>query len=140
LINKHLAASSITLLNCKIENVFLLFNFVHSCSIREVLYLSRWNALLLFHPFYRLLNVGVFLNSKLLQVLIKLVDASMKLLGGLVELKLQLVLVSLDFSVLEVFHSGNGICPLLLILLPVFVPFRHPLVHKLFVFLELSPL
>jgi hypothetical protein len=75
-----------------------------------------------------------------LEVLIKLVDASMQLLGGLVEIKLQLVLVSLDFSVLEVFHSGNGICPLLLILLPVFVPFRHPLVHKLFVFLEFCPL
>jgi hypothetical protein len=64
----------------------------------------------------------------------------MQLLGGLVELKLQLVLISFHFTVLEVFHSGYRIRPLLLIFLPVFVSFSHPLVHKVLVFLEFSPL
>jgi hypothetical protein len=75
-----------------------------------------------------------------LQVLVELVDAAMELLGGLVELKLQLILVGFDLSVLEVFHSGNRIGSLQLIFLPVFVTFSHPLVHKLFVFLKFSPL
>ena len=140
MIDEHLATASVTLFHREIEDVLLLFNLVHGGGIGKVLDLTGRDAFFLFHTFHGLVKVGVFFDSQFLQVLIELVDTAMQLLGCLVKLKLQLILVSFHLSVLEVFHSGDCIGSLLLIIFPVFVSFSHPLVHKLFVFFKFSSL
>ena len=102
--------------------------------------MSRRHTLLLFHALDCLFDISVLLNAKLLEVAIKLLDPSNKLLGGLVKLPLELVLVSLDFTVLEVLDSCDGIGPRLLVLLPVLLAFLQPLVHEVLVLLHFREL
>jgi len=101
--------------------------------------LAWWDAFLFFHALDCFVEVRVFLNTEFLKVLVELIDTVLQFFCRLVQLKVQLILVSLNFAVLEVLHTGDGIRAFLLVFLPVLVTFSHPLIHKLFVLFKFCP-
>jgi hypothetical protein len=102
--------------------------------------LTGWNAFLLLHPLDSLLNVSIFLYSKLLKVLIELVDPANELFCGMVKLSFKLIFVGLDLAVFKILHFSNGLLAFILVFLPVLAALSHPVVHKLTVFLQFGAL
>jgi hypothetical protein len=66
LVNHKLGPSSLSLFTCKVRLFLSLLNLVHCCRVREVLDLTRRDALFFLHAFYCVIHIDVLLNSQLL--------------------------------------------------------------------------
>lgn len=140
LIDHHLAAPPVTLLDREIEHGLLLFDLVHGGGIGEVLDLTWRDALFFLHFLNGFFNVGVLLDTQFLEVLLKLVNAPHELSCSLIQLFTEAVLVGLDLTVLKVLDARDGVTATLLVDLPVLVALLHPVLHELFVLIEFSML
>ena len=74
MVNGKLASSTLTFFACEVTLLLRLFDLVHRGRVREVLDLTKWNALFLLLPFDSVVNIDIRLNSELLEVLVEVTD------------------------------------------------------------------
>ena len=130
LIDGHLASTTFTLFTGKVRIFFRFFDLVHSCSIREVLDLSRRDAFLFLLFFDGLVHCDVLLNTELLQVFLKLDESRLLLFMGRNKFFIQLVSPDVHLAVLKILNLPDAISAFVLIDLPIPGALSLPLFHE----------
>jgi hypothetical protein len=105
LVDDHLSAATISLFSCKVSILFGFFDLVHSCSIREVLNLAWWNSFLFLLLLDGLFHADTLLDSKLLEIFLKVADSVNLFECSLIKFILELILVDFEDREVDIYKN-----------------------------------